>query len=1352
MAVEMLDVAKLYVALFGRAPEKEGLAYWYEQANKNGWDLAQLANAMYEAALQYEDYAYLQDPQKLVEAIYENVLGKTYNDDPDGINYWTEQIKSGAISPGEVARVIIETAEKYYPDHPATKTLENRAEVALYVAQKIDKFNGDFTEFKKFVDVVNDDPASIEMAKKMVDSYVEAGVDYLLQPGHDFVTGSSYDDTFYAPLTQTDDGRVTNTLESGDVIDGKGGNDTLIADVSYTVTSNNNTGRPGTEAIAPVVKDVEKIELTAQYCTADARHGSNLDAGDIQGVQEYWDVDSRANLQIEDVRQLPEELTFGMKDTDPGVDYSVFFDPEMVSKDRVVAKQSSLTIILDDKNSDQLEHFSINGIKFVLDGKTYELQTPDGSPLGKTYEEFAENLQKLIDANPELADRLKVTYVGGDAIVIEDTKGGTFEPIGFTWVDNVVPPQGELSWDMKVGAPIEETAPPTTHVILDNVGRTSQGGTLDIGSMGDGGIKVMNIDVDRSSWLTSIVSKSNFADPITGKDQLETVKLHSIGNNGDLTVGTPVPSVDNRVTDGFIDVKEVLNEGFLGNLKYGVTLTDNAVDRYLSKASDVVQFTYEGGDGNDDITIVDRSIDYSLSADPFFSMKVSLGDGDDRLNLDMANVKSVEVDGGLGNNTIAVKNSHGTTTDNTFKAFNNFSTYVIEATDDTAHNFDTMPVQHVVVATGNVDTEIIHLPADADVTISGENQTLVDTNADQYFGQVAIEAAKVTPEDTAVKVTLKNTARYNGTLVVDTLSVGGYGTELSAITTLDLESTGRQKTVNVVNNLTAPTVSNFILEGDKDLYVTLTAAANSAATNAADRESLTVDASKFSKDAKLALNLDASIPSNINENADDTVQLVGGEGDQDTLALYSANSVNITSNTQVSGFENVVFGAQATFDVANKKQLFTPQGINGNVDLSKFMGVSNYAIYNTNGDLTLKALSGTENMAINAHEGFIGGALSFYSATQDSTNTLSLTISDFGVVTPNGISYDMDYTGYSLSINVKDFAAVDLNIPDVPSNTVINMPITLTDVEGNDISTVVLTGGYSVGTPVDATNQIDKVKLTLNNISNEALKTLDVSGFNGYVTGLTIDTTQGDNNVSVTLNKWGGTVKELNNSTETSNVVYYLKNEMLKGGVWTISGFETGDGTHQGNAVDADDKSIIDVSALGIDNMADLKIWSIANTAVYYDSTTSTVNLDGNGTATDTNEFVIAVDLSGDSTVDAQSDIFQLAGIDLNGSTANIPASISEAQLGLDLNHDGKVSATTTFAITTDSSYDFNGDNTNDVAYVIDLSSANLDPTSPADDALYLVTPNDTTAHNFNILVGVNDGSVTLNEDFFNGL
>jgi len=170
---------------------------------------------------------------------------------------------------------------------------------------------------------------------------------------------------------------------------------------------------------------------------------------------------------------------------------------------------SSLTLTLVDNSAgaNELENFPVNGVVFSLGGVEYTVGTEEA--LGATYAEFAANLQTALEAIPALAD-VTVTLNANNTITLTDPAGATFETGGYTWVGNVVPSGGELQWNQAVGAAVISEAPITTDVVLDAVGRTAQGGTLDIGSMADGGVEVFNVSVDRSSWLTSMESRENF--------------------------------------------------------------------------------------------------------------------------------------------------------------------------------------------------------------------------------------------------------------------------------------------------------------------------------------------------------------------------------------------------------------------------------------------------------------------------------------------------------------------------------------------------------------------------------------------------------------------------------------------------------------------------------------------------------------------------------------------------------------------------------------------------------------------------------------------------------------------------
>jgi len=93
---------------------------------------------------------------------------------------------------------------------------------------------------------------------------------------------------------------------------------------------------------------LRRLKLSASAISSlktTAFNNSDIDAELHAGVQQYWSTNSRGDVQIEDVRQLPEELLFGMRQTDPvntaadvgASDFSVYFDPAQLAEDRGTA-------------------------------------------------------------------------------------------------------------------------------------------------------------------------------------------------------------------------------------------------------------------------------------------------------------------------------------------------------------------------------------------------------------------------------------------------------------------------------------------------------------------------------------------------------------------------------------------------------------------------------------------------------------------------------------------------------------------------------------------------------------------------------------------------------------------------------------------------------------------------------------------------------------------------------------------------------------------------------------------------------------------------------------------------------
>jgi len=143
------DIALIYVSVLGRVPERQGLEWWKWQYLKNNWNLEKLVEEMIKAASTYEGFEDITKPSVLVEAVYQNVLGKTSfkDDDGDGMidnDYWVKQVQEGKTTLPKLVLDIINSAITQYPDHPATKTLLFRKDFGLFITERLWNLDFDF--------------------------------------------------------------------------------------------------------------------------------------------------------------------------------------------------------------------------------------------------------------------------------------------------------------------------------------------------------------------------------------------------------------------------------------------------------------------------------------------------------------------------------------------------------------------------------------------------------------------------------------------------------------------------------------------------------------------------------------------------------------------------------------------------------------------------------------------------------------------------------------------------------------------------------------------------------------------------------------------------------------------------------------------------------------------------------------------------------------------------------------------------------------------------------------------------------------------------------------------------------
>lgn len=534
-----------------------------------------------------------------------------------------------------------------------------------------------------------------------------AGTGATVAVGSDPVWGTNANDYFTAK---------PGVLSDDTYIDGLGGTDTLYADIKVN-----------DDTIAPEISNVETVLFRAQKAdgaSVDNLTDAEIDAEHISGMKVLGSENSRDTLKVEDVRIDSTDLTVRFSNSDAGeVGFGVYFDPQHLKAEKSQTSGTLIAQLIDTVGAlpvasggqdNPLWDNPYTGITFSLNGKDYTLDfgsynnNTDPTP---TYEEFVEQIQAAINADPALSGLglqvnvgnefdarvgigdYKGTIVTGKQILIRTDQG---ELEGKTWIaKNGLPATNSTSAtfddDVSTTCPLIQT-----NVELDNVGRVqwddaspclpdnsiygSQAGDLVIGSMaGRGGVERFDVTVDKGSWLSSMSSTNNALRMVTVKNGA----IDGANDEGNLFIGDPEqdPSDTSLELAHWMDAPRLLSTGGLTDVKYfdasamtgkvniGAQLTAAAYDKYLKDVDGVDSmaqgyapngpFKYLLGSNDDTLNM---TVNGGVAADTDFRMNIDAGAGNDLVNFsfpvfagnqlaDQMKLKNVSVNLGAGDDT-----------------------------------------------------------------------------------------------------------------------------------------------------------------------------------------------------------------------------------------------------------------------------------------------------------------------------------------------------------------------------------------------------------------------------------------------------------------------------------------------------------------------------------------------------------------------------------------------------------------------------------------------------------------------------------------------------------------------------
>ncbi|MFA5234801.1 MAG: DUF4214 domain-containing protein [Sulfurimonas sp.] len=163
--VTELEVTRVYVATFNRAPDAAGLDYWVYESFDGDATIEEIAQSFFDSAEAQSIYTPDMSVEQKVNTAYVNLFGR--DADADGLAYWIEEIESGSISQSNMILALVNGAQDSELSLDAT-TLANKSEVGLYYAQSSLE---DVAAAYSVMEGVTSVESSVSEAKEMVDCF-----------------------------------------------------------------------------------------------------------------------------------------------------------------------------------------------------------------------------------------------------------------------------------------------------------------------------------------------------------------------------------------------------------------------------------------------------------------------------------------------------------------------------------------------------------------------------------------------------------------------------------------------------------------------------------------------------------------------------------------------------------------------------------------------------------------------------------------------------------------------------------------------------------------------------------------------------------------------------------------------------------------------------------------------------------------------------------------------------------------------------------------------------------------------------------------------------------------------------
>jgi hypothetical protein len=170
-----IEVTRLYVAMFGRAPDVEGLAFWSALLASGQKSVVQIADMMFGTAPARTYFPEGASNSEIIGSFYVNVLGRLA--DAEGLVFWRNKLGVPGATPGSVIEQMVDVVSHYTgSDSAGIKSavlFNNRVDASSFYAEN----GGGIANATRVIASVTIDSATVSDARTFDLHSVSSAVD-----------------------------------------------------------------------------------------------------------------------------------------------------------------------------------------------------------------------------------------------------------------------------------------------------------------------------------------------------------------------------------------------------------------------------------------------------------------------------------------------------------------------------------------------------------------------------------------------------------------------------------------------------------------------------------------------------------------------------------------------------------------------------------------------------------------------------------------------------------------------------------------------------------------------------------------------------------------------------------------------------------------------------------------------------------------------------------------------------------------------------------------------------------------------------------------------------------------------